>query len=70
MLANDASRIEQSSLFSVFLLVAPIQVIFVIWMLIKLIDVTILGGLIIMVIALPTQAFLGNLYDRLRYSKI
>jgi hypothetical protein len=68
LLANDGSRIETSMLFSAYLLIGPMQVIFVVWMLIKLIDASILGGLIIMIIALPTQGLLGHLYDRLRYS--
>jgi hypothetical protein len=66
MLANDGSRIEQSMLFSAFLLVSPMQIIVVIWMLVRKIDVTILGGLVILLIALPIQALLGKLYDHLR----
>lgn len=66
LLANDGGRVEFMLFFVPYLFIGPLQAIFTVIMLIKLIDVTILSGLFIMVIAIPSQSLLGKVYDRLR----
>lgn len=66
MIANDGSRIELSVYFLPYLLIGPIQAIIIIIMLIKLIDLSVLSGLIVMMITIPAQTLLAKIYDRLR----
>jgi hypothetical protein len=66
MIANDGSRIELSIYFLPYLLIGPLQAIIIIFMLVKLIDLSVLSGLIVMAITIPAQSLLAKLFDRLR----
>jgi ATP-binding cassette subfamily C (CFTR/MRP) protein 4 len=66
MLANDLSRIEFLLMFMPYLFIGPFEAGVVIFLLVKQVDVSVLSGLIIMAIAIPLQALLGKLYDRVR----
>lgn len=69
LIANDASRVESVTYFIPYLLVGPIQTIAIIILIVKLIDVSVLSGLLILVISIPSQAFLGKLNDKFRFLK-
>jgi ATP-binding cassette subfamily C (CFTR/MRP) protein 4 len=66
MLANDLSRIEFLLMFMPYLFIGPFEACVVIFLLVKQVDVSVLSGLVIMAIAIPLQALLGKLYDRVR----
>nr|UOU03342.1 ATP-binding cassette subfamily C4-4-1 [Brachionus rubens] len=66
MLSNDGTRIEYSVYFIPHLIVAPIQSIIIIFILVETIDVSILSGLVIIVLAIPLQSVLGSAMDKLR----
>jgi hypothetical protein len=66
LLANDGTRIEYSVYFLPYLVIAPIQTLIVIIMLVKIIDVSILSGLVCLLIAIPLQTLTGKILDYLR----
>jgi ATP-binding cassette subfamily C (CFTR/MRP) protein 4 len=66
MLSTDCSRVETSIPFMSFIVIAPIELLFVIYLLFKAVHVSILSGLIIMFIAIPSQSLLGKVYDHMR----
>lgn len=67
MLSNDGTKIELIVYFLPYLLVAPIESGIIVFILIKLIDVSILSGLVIIAISIPIQSLLGKALDKLRY---
>ena len=66
MLGNDGTRIDNAVLFFPYLLIGPIQSIIIVFLLIKMIDASILSGLILLAFSIPAQALSGKLLDRLR----
>lgn len=66
MLSNDATRIEFSVYFVPYLVVGPLEAIATAILLTKMIDVSVLSGLVIIAIAIPTQAALGKVLDKIR----
>ena len=66
LLGNDGTRIDNAVLFFPYLLIGPIQSIIIVFLLIKMIDASILSGLILLAFSIPAQALSGKLLDRLR----
>lgn len=66
MLSNDTSRVEMAFLFLSYLLVGPLEAVFVVVVLINMIDYSILGGLLILLIVIPFQLLIGKVLNRLR----
>ena len=66
LLANDGTRIEYSVYFLPYLFIAPIQTIVVIILLVKIIDFSILSGLVCLLVAIPLQTLTGKILDYLR----
>ena len=66
LLANDGIRLEYSVFFLPYMVIAPIQTIIVIIMLVKIIDVSILSGLVLVLFAIPLQTITGKILDYLR----
>lgn len=66
LLTNDLGRLEYVNLFVSYLFIAPLEAILIIYLLIYMIDVTVLSGLIIMLLVVPTQAICGKIYDHFR----
>lgn len=66
MLSNDGTRIEYSVYFLPHLIIAPIQSVIILYILATSIDVSILSGLVIIVLAIPLQSVLGNAIDSLK----
>ena len=66
LLANDAGRLEGLGLFFPNLIIGPVQGAFIVWILVKEIDPTILCGLVVPLVAIPVQLALGKVFDRLR----
>lgn len=66
LISNDASRLELVLPFLPYVIIGPIEVIVVIYIMIKTIDVSILFGLVVLAIVLPAQSLLGKVYDKLR----
>jgi ATP-binding cassette subfamily C (CFTR/MRP) protein 4 len=66
LITNDLGRLEYVNLFLSFLVIGPLQSGFIIYLLITMIDVSVLSGLIIMVLVVPTQIVCGKIYDHFR----
>ena len=66
MLTNDGTKIEYIVYFMSYLIVAPLESLVIIFILIELIDASILSGLVIIAISIPIQSLLGKALDRLR----
>nr|QNH67887.1 ATP-binding cassette transporter subfamily C member 4 X4 [Brachionus rotundiformis] len=66
MLSNDGTRVEYSVYFIPHLVIAPLQSAIIIFILAYTIDISILSGLAIIILAIPLQSFLGNAIDKLR----
>ena len=66
LITNDLGRLENVNLFISFLVIGPLQSALIIYLLISMIDVSILSGLIIMVLVVPTQIVCGKIYDHFR----
>ena len=60
-LSNDASRIENAFMFCPILIVGPIQAIAIVMLLLKMVDLSILSGLILLIVLIPLQIVLGKL---------
>jgi ATP-binding cassette subfamily C (CFTR/MRP) protein 4 len=67
ILSNDCSRVESSVYLMSYLIVAPLEATAVILILVYLIDISVLYGLVVLVVALPVQAVLAKLFDHLRF---
>lgn len=66
LISNDGTRLEFSVYFIPYLVVGPIEAVVVTYIMARTIDVSILSGLIVLLVAIPTQSLLGKLFDRLR----
>lgn len=66
MLSNDTTRIEILTYFIPYLVVGPIETAVITYLLATTIDVSILFGLVIIIVAIPVQTILGKLLDGLR----
>ncbi len=66
ILSNDCSRVENSVYLLSYLIIAPLEAAAVIVLLVYLIDLSVLYGLVVVLIAIPIQAGLGKLFDHLR----
>jgi ATP-binding cassette subfamily C (CFTR/MRP) protein 4 len=66
LISNDGTRLEFSVYFVPYLIIGPIEAIVITYIMAKTIDVSILSGLMVLVIAIPAQSMLGKLFDRLR----
>ena len=67
LIGNDGTRIENCLLYFPYLFVGPIQALVIIGLLVKMIDVSILSGLVLLLVFIPLQSLLGKLMDRLKY---
>jgi ATP-binding cassette subfamily C (CFTR/MRP) protein 4 len=67
MISNDCTRLEFSLYFAPFLIVGPIEAVVITYILARTIDVSILSGLAVLIVAIPLQSLLGKVFDRLRY---
>ncbi len=68
IISTDCARVEYSILFMPFLFVAPVELAFVIMILVNTVDKTILSGLLVVAVALPIQSMLGKIFDHMRYA--
>ena len=66
MLSTDCSRIESTVLFSPFLFIAPIELAVVFVVLVNVVDQSMLGGMLVIFLAIPCQAMLGKVFDQMR----
>lgn len=66
LISNDGTRLEFSVYFVPYLIVGPIEAIVITYIMARTIDVSILSGLVVLLIAIPSQTLLGKLFDRLR----
>ena len=67
LISNDGTRIESSVYFIPYLIVGPIEAIVITYIMAITIDVSILSGLVVLLIAIPAQSLLGKIFDKLRY---
>ena len=67
LLSNDATRVEMFHYFLPFLIISPIQAIIIIFLLIKFVNISILSGVVLLLIAIPAQSLSGKILDRLRF---
>ncbi len=63
LMSNDATRLELSSYFLSYVLVAPLQTIAIIYILVVQVDATILSGLCVLVCVILIQLILGRIYN-------
>ena len=68
LLANDCGRFEGAIIFLPYIILGPLQALIIIAILIKLIDVSILTGLVVLAVAIPSQLLLSKAYDHTRYT--
>jgi hypothetical protein len=68
LFGNDGSRLENSIIFLPYLIISPIEVIVIIVILIKMVDSSILSGLLFVLISVPVQVVSGKLLDILRFA--
>jgi hypothetical protein len=66
LLSNDGRRIENSPVFTIFVLVGPLAITIVVIILAVQVNVSILGGLLVLLIAIPTQILLNALLAKFR----
>jgi len=66
LISNDLSRLEMVVHFISYLVIGPLQACLIIYLLITMIDASVLSGLIIMFFVVPTQAVCGKIYDHFR----
>jgi ATP-binding cassette subfamily C (CFTR/MRP) protein 4 len=66
IISTDCARVEYSILFLPFIFVAPVELAFVVAILVNTVDPTILSGLIVVAVALPIQSLLGKVFDHMR----
>ena len=66
LITNDVGRLDYVTLFLGYLVIGPIQGLFVIVVLVRVVDPYFLTGLGVMCILVPAQSFIGKIYDRLR----
>ncbi len=66
LLSNDGRRIENSPVFAIFVLVGPLAITIVVIILAVQVNISILGGLLVLLIAIPTQILLNALLTKLR----
>lgn len=66
LLANDGTRIEFSIFFAPYLFIGPIMAIVVLLYLIMAADYSILSGLLVLILTIPLQSFLGKLLGNIR----
>ena len=66
LITNDIARLESLNIFIVYLILGPIQTAIIIYLLIYMIDISVLSGLIVMLLVVPTQAVGGKIYDHFR----
>lgn len=64
LISNDVTRFELG--FLAYLIVGPIEVVVIVFIMVKTIDVSILSGLLIFLFVFPVQSLLGKLYDKMR----
>ena len=69
LFGNDGTRLENSIIFIPYLFISPIQVVVIIVILIKMVDASILSGLMFLLISVPIQVISGKLLDILRLDK-
>jgi hypothetical protein len=67
LLANDATRIEQSTLFICYLFLGPLQLAGIIVVLINYVDYTILSGVLVIFLVLPIQALINKIMQYFEY---
>jgi ATP-binding cassette, subfamily C (CFTR/MRP), member 4 len=66
LISNDTTKLEYSPYFAAMMILGPLQLIIIIVLLIKLINVNILSGFLVILLAIPIQALLGKLMDHTR----
>ena len=66
LIANDVGRLELVTLFLGYLVIGPLEGIFVIFILVRIVDVHFLTGLVILCILVPSQSFISKIIDHLR----
>ena len=67
LLANDCSRFEGAMIFLPYVVLGPLQALVIIFILMSLIDASILSGMIVLVVAIPSQLLLSKAYAHSRY---
>jgi ATP-binding cassette subfamily C (CFTR/MRP) protein 4 len=63
MLSNDGTRIEFGFLWISYLIVSPLQGIAIIYLLLELVDLSILSGVLILLLIVPLQSVLGKVLN-------
>ena len=66
LITNDVARLELVTLFLGYLIIGPIEAIFVIYVLVQVVDLYFLSGLIVLCILVPSQSFISKIIDHLR----
>jgi ATP-binding cassette, subfamily C (CFTR/MRP), member 4 len=60
LLSNDAARLDQVLLYLPYFIIGPLQVVTVIYLLVKIIDFTFLAGFVIFLMFMPAQAVMAK----------
>jgi len=63
LLSNDAARLDQVLLYLPYFIIGPLQVVTVIYLLVKIIDFTFLAGFVIFLMFMPAQAVMAKVRD-------
>ena len=66
LLSNDGSRIEQSFHYVAYLVIAPLETIAIILLLSKYVDITILCGILLLIVSIPLQTYLGKVLNNFK----
>ena len=65
-MSTDATRIEIGVLYLPYLLIGPIQIVVVVYVIMKKIGIWFLAGLLLLLIIVPMQALVAKAYNRYR----
>lgn len=66
IMSNDVNRFDEFTLFSSYLLVAPIQACLIVYIVWTYLGVSCLGGITLLLLFIPFQALMGRLFSRVR----
>jgi ATP-binding cassette subfamily C (CFTR/MRP) protein 4 len=64
LLSNDASRIEFGFLFVPYLIISPLQAIAIIFLLVEMVDLSMLSGILLFLTVIPLQSLVAKILNR------
>ncbi len=66
LITNDCGRLELVTLFLGYLIIGPLEALFVIYVLVQIVDVHFLTGLGVMCVFVPSQSIVSKMIDHMR----